>query len=179
MSHRQPIPGPVPRRLAAVACALCLVLATAPAAALDPGDRAPSFQAPLLTGPGSLSLQKYRGKVVYLDFWASWCGPCLVSLPLLEELRREFPAADFQIVAVNVDQDLARARGFLAKRPVGYPSATDPAGRIPELFGLETMPTSFLIDRSGVIRHVHRGFRKGDVGDLRERIRALVGRKRR
>ncbi len=155
-------------------CSLLLLALAAPATAVEEGQPAPSFSAPPLEGDGPISLDRYKGKVVYLDFWASWCGPCLVSLPLLEELRREFPADRFQIVAVNVDRDVARARRFLKKRPVGYPSATDPEGRIPEKFGIETMPTSFLIDEKGVVRHVHAGFRKGDLPDLRKRIKALV-----
>jgi peroxiredoxin len=150
------------------------LLAAGQAAAVDVGQKAPEFTAPALDGEKSLSLGAYRGKVVYLDFWASWCPPCLTSLPLLEELRKEFPNEQFQILAVNVDQDPEKARAFLARTRVGYPSASDPKGRIPETFGIETMPTSFLIDRSGVVRHVHRGFRKGDVAGLRERIAQLV-----
>ena len=159
-----------------VLLAIALVAFAVPAAAVEEGQKAPSFSAPPLDGEGRISLDKYKGKVVYLDFWASWCGPCLVSLPLLEELRKEFPADRFQIVAVNVDRDVARARRFLKKRPVGYPSATDPEGRIPEKFGIETMPTSFLIDQKGVVRHVHAGFRKGDIEGIREKIQKLVAR---
>ena len=146
----------------------------AKAIALGDGQKAPEFKAPALDGGKSLSLASFRGKVVYLDFWASWCPPCLTSLPLLEELRKQFPSDQFQILAVNVDQDVEKARKFLERTGVGYPSATDPKGRLPEMFGVETMPTSFLIDRSGVIRYVHHGFRKGDVGPLRERIAQLV-----
>jgi len=146
----------------------------AKAIALGDGAKAPDFKAPSLDGGKSLSLASFRGKVVYLDFWASWCPPCLTSLPLLEELRKEFPGDQFQVLAVNVDQDVEKARKFLERTGVGYPSATDPKGRLPEMFGIETMPTSFLIDRSGVIRYVHHGFRKGDVGPLRERIAQLV-----
>ncbi|MCG8590226.1 MAG: TlpA family protein disulfide reductase [Proteobacteria bacterium] len=146
----------------------------APASALEAGDPAPGFTAPNLKGGPKVSLSKYRGKVVYLDFWASWCAPCLVSLPILDELRKEFPAKDFQVVAVNVDTDPKKALRFLAKSPIGYPSASDTAGKLPERFGIETMPTSFLIDRRGVVRHVHAGFRKGDVEDLRDRIAELV-----
>jgi peroxiredoxin len=160
-------------RRRAAALAACLLLA-APAAALGPGQKAPDFSAPALDGAQSLSLAAFRGKVVYLDFWASWCPPCLTSLPLLEQLRKEFPSEQFQILAVNVDQDPAKARRFLERTRIGYPSASDPNGRIPETFGIETMPTSFLIDRRGVIRHVHQGFRKGDVEPLRERIQRLV-----
>jgi len=153
---------------------LATTLLAPAAAALEEGKPAPLFSVPLLDGNGTLSLADYRGKVVYLDFWASWCAPCLVSLPLLEELRREFPGDRFQILAVNVDRDSEKARRFLGERPVGYPSGADPEGRVPERFEIETMPTSFLLDGRGVIRHVHRGFRRGDVPDLREQIRRLL-----
>jgi thiol-disulfide isomerase/thioredoxin len=160
-------------RGAALSLVAALVIATR-ATALGDGSKAPEFKSPALDGGKVLSLAAYRGKVVYLDFWASWCPPCLTSLPLLEQLRKEFPADQFQILAVNVDQDVAKARKFIQKTGVGYPSATDPKGRLPEMYGIETMPTSFLIDRNGVIRYVHHGFRKGDVGPLREQIAKLV-----
>jgi thiol-disulfide isomerase/thioredoxin len=158
-----------------VFCAAALAAAVAaPAGALREGEPAPTFSAPRLDGAGKLALDAHRGKVVYLDFWATWCAPCRVSLPLLEQLRAEFPAERFQILAVNVDRDPSRARRFLTERKIGYPSATDPEGQIPERFGLKTMPTSYLIDARGVVRHVHTGFRKGDVEGLRARIRALL-----
>jgi len=156
-----------------VAIVLLSAASAAPARALELGDKAPAFSAPGLSG-GTVSLSAYRGKVVYLDFWASWCGPCAKSLPALEELRKEFAPGDFQIVAVNLDRDPAVAAKFLKQRPVGYPSATDPKGSVPAAFGVETMPTSFLIDRSGVVRHVHRGFRESDVDPLRKEIQKLV-----
>jgi peroxiredoxin len=162
-------------QVATAALAISLLLgAGAGARAVEAGQKAPQFTLPSLDGGPQLSLAAYRGKVVYLDFWASWCPPCLTSLPLLDALRQEFPADDFQVLAVNLDDDPAKARRFLAKRPVGYPSATDPAGALPERFGLETMPTSYLIDRDGVVRHVHPGFRKSDIDGLRAKIRALV-----
>lgn len=163
-----------PRTGRAAWIALALVCTAGPAPAVDPGGEAPSFQAPRLDADGSVSLAAYRGRVVYLDFWATWCPPCRLSLPALEGLRQEFPAEDFAVVAVNLDRDLEDARRFLRRRPVGYPSASDPEGLLPERFGVETMPTAFLIDREGVVRHVHRGFRRGDVDELREHIRSLV-----
>ena len=154
---------------------LGLLLLCAPSAsALEVGDRAPQFAARDLNGGSNLSLAAYRGKVIYLDFWASWCAPCLISLPLLEKLRKEFPASKFQILAINVDRDPAKARKFLRQHPVGYPSGTDPDGRLPGVFQIETMPTSFLIDQHGVIRYIHHGFRSSDIELLRKRIRALV-----
>jgi peroxiredoxin len=164
-------------RARAFAAALLIVCAFAlPAIAVEQGDQAPDFTAPGLAG-GTVSLAAYRGKVVYLDFWASWCGPCAQALPALDQLRKEFAPGDFQVVAVNVDREAKTARAFLRKRPVGYPSALDPAGAIPERFGVEVMPTSFLIDRDGTVRHVQRGFRQDDVEPLRQQIQKLVAKK--
>jgi peroxiredoxin len=156
-----------------IGAALLTTALVAPAAALEQGDKAPDFSAPGVAG-GTISLASYRGKVVYLDFWASWCGPCAQALPALDKLRQEFGADDFQVVAVNVDREPRLAQAFLKKRPIGYPSAIDPKGSLPARFGVASMPTSFLIDRSGVVRHVQRGFRSGDVDPLREKIHKLV-----
>jgi peroxiredoxin len=168
------------RRAAGTAgLALLAALALASAAtAVAQGEKAPAFSAPKLQGQGELSLADYRGKVVYLDFWASWCAPCAQSLPAIEALRREFGADEFQVLAVNVDRDPQAGRTFMTRRPVGYPSVSDPQGELPVRFGVETMPTSFLIDRNGVIRYVHQGFRKTDVDALRAKIRELVAQRR-
>ena len=161
------------RRALVAFAVLCFA---APAAfSLEEGDRAPAFSAKALTGEGNIDLAAHRGKIVYLDFWASWCGPCLTAIPEIEEMRAEFPADEFQIIAVNLDQKAKKALRFLKKNPIGYPSASDPKGRLPEQFGVDTMPTSYLIDRDGVIRYVHRGFSRGDGSRLRSEIRALLG----
>jgi peroxiredoxin len=165
----------IARIAALLACACAVWVTNADIAfALEPGDPAKDFQAPNLDGDGTVSLQDHRGKVVYLDFWASWCNPCQTAIPLIEELRGEFPADDFQVVAVNLDKSTKKARKFLVKNPVGYPSASDPRGALPRAFGLETMPTSYLIDRDGIIRYVHEGFRENDVALLRAEIQKLV-----
>jgi thiol-disulfide isomerase/thioredoxin len=161
------------RRLAILAATL-LCVAAHPARAADEGQPAPAFSAKSLDGTGTVALGNYKGKVVYLDFWASWCAPCQTSLPALEALRKEFPADQFQVIAVNVDQDPEKARKLLEKLKIGYPSATDPEGRLPATFGIKTMPTSYLIDRDGVIRRVHPGFRSGDVDAIRKQIQTLV-----
>ena len=162
---------------AALVCALVasLGLAFRSAAGLEAGDEAPQFSGRPLEGSEPISLSAHRGKVVYVDFWASWCPPCRRSLPLIDSLRTEFPSGSFQVLAVNVDRDPRDGRRFLEQHPVGYPSIADPEGRLPEAFGLETMPTSYLIDSRGIVRYVHRGFRKGDVKTLRREIGALLG----
>jgi thiol-disulfide isomerase/thioredoxin len=163
-----------PRRaLRALALLASLAIASA-AGALEAGQRAPAVTGSRLDGKGRLSLAELRGKVVYLDFWASWCKPCALSLPTLDGFRKEFPSKDFAVLAVNVDHDPALARAFLSRRPVGYPSLGDPKGELPVRFGVQTMPTSFLIDRQGVIRRVHRGFRKEDVPELHSAIQELI-----
>jgi thiol-disulfide isomerase/thioredoxin len=164
----------ITKRLMASFVAGALTLLSGAARGADEGEQAPAFSARALGGDGSISLSSYRGKVVYLDFWASWCAPCQAALPALEELRKEFPADQFQVVAVNVDTDPEKALRLLAKHKIGYPSAADPEGLLPESFGLKTMPTSYLIDRAGVVRLVHPGFRSSDVEELRARIKTLV-----
>jgi thiol-disulfide isomerase/thioredoxin len=118
---------------------------------------------------------QYRGKVAHLDFWASWCAPCLKAIPEIEAMRKELASDGFQVVAVNLDTSPKKALRFLAKNPIGYPSASDPKGRLPKQFGVDTMPTSYLIDGEGVIRYVHRGFQRGDGTKLRAEIKKLLG----
>ena len=152
---------------------LCTLSLAATAATPQAGQPAPAVAGARLDGQGQLSLAGLRGKVVYLDFWASWCKPCALSLPTLDGFRKEF-GKDFAVLAINVDHDPALARAFLSRRPVGYPSLFDPKGEFPVRFGVETMPTSFLIDRQGVIRRVHKGFRKEDVPELHAAIQELI-----
>jgi peroxiredoxin len=164
----------VTRLLFGLAALAALPLAQ-PARAVDAGQPAPQFALASLSGEGNVSIGAHRGKVVYVDFWASWCAPCLKAVPALEKLRKEFPASDFQVLAINLDREPEKARKFLEDHPVGYPSASDPAGKLPEMFGLETMPTSYLIDRKGVVRYVHRGYKAGDDAEIRKRIQELLG----
>jgi len=162
------------RGLRALLLLATLSLAGAAPPRVETGQPAPVVAGARLDGQGQLSLAGMRGKVVYLDFWASWCKPCALSLPTLDGFRKEFGSKDFEVLAINVDHDPALARAFLSRRPVGYPSLFDPKGEYPVRFGVETMPTSFLIDRKGVIRSVHKGFRKEDVPELHAAIQELI-----
>ena len=139
------------------------------------GDTAPPVILPALSTDGDLSLQSLRGKVVYLDFWASWCGPCRVSFPLLEKLRDEMGPSGFEVFAISVDEVEAEARQFLTELPVSYPVVRDGTGATPQVFGILGMPTGYLIDREGVVREVHEGFRKSDIEKLRAAVIELLG----
>lgn len=161
-------------RLRFLAPLLLLCLAW-PARAVEPNQAAPLFTAKSLQAADAIELARYRGQVVLLDFWASWCGPCRQSLPALEALRKEFGDAGFEVIAVNLDEKQQDGLDFLKKYPVTYPIVQDAPGRIARLYGVRTMPMSYLIDRQGVVRQVHQGFNKKDVPHLQAAVAELVG----
>jgi thiol-disulfide isomerase/thioredoxin len=148
------------------------------ALAVDRGDVAPGFKLSRLDGKGELKLGDLRGKVVLLDFWASWCGPCQKSMPQFDALAKELPADRFALIGVNVDSDKKLAQKALDKRPVSYTILADPSGTLPGRYGVETMPMAYLIDGDGAIRYVHRGFRDGDIETLRDHIQKLIAEKK-
>ena len=135
----------------------------------------PEWRLPLIAnGSGFISSETHLGKVTYLDFWASWCGPCRLSLPALNQLSKDFSAVDFQVIAVSVDYVDEDALDFLERYPVEYPIAIDKTGDLGRTFAVAGMPSGYLIDRSGLIREVHVGFRRGDEALLKESIAALI-----
>jgi len=118
----------------------------------------------------TLDLTTYRGHLLYLDFWASWCPPCRQSFPFMNSLHKQLTADGLAILAVSLDENPTDARAFLEQVPAGFPIAIDTSGKCPELFGVEGMPTSYLIGRDGSILYRHTGFKPSDAAELRERI---------
>ena len=154
---------------------IALLLLPAPGLqALEVGDRVPAFQRPALGSAGNIALDDFAGKVVYLDFWASWCGPCRLSLPALEQLYSELGERGFVVLAVNVDAYRDDALAFLQHHPVTYPVVRDADNTLPKRFAVKGMPTAFLIGRDGRVEQVHEGFRKSDAAPLRQKIIALL-----
>ena len=157
-----------------VVLSLSLVVASTAISAVRIGEEVPSVSLPNIVGTNKVSLSSLRGKVVYVDFWASWCGPCRLSFPQLEALHREFNARGFEVFAISVDREIADARGFLEEMPVSYTVLHDDQGSTPRGFGVLGMPTGYLIDRSGTVRWVHAGFKKSDGPILRDEILKLI-----
>jgi cytochrome c biogenesis protein CcmG/thiol:disulfide interchange protein DsbE len=108
-------------------------------------------------------LPALKGKVILLDFWASWCGPCRQSFPWMGELQKRYGGANFVVVAVNLDQDRNLADQFLAATPAGFRVEYDPQGVLASRFDVTSMPTSVLIDRNGQVRERHKGFRQAQL----------------
>jgi len=126
------------------------------------------------TAGAKVRLADLRGKVVLLDVWAAWCGPCGESLPAYARMQRDLGPRGFAVLAVSVDEDADVVRRHLDADPVPFTVALDPKGRVPEALGVDTMPQCFLIDRDGHIRLRHRGFHDGDDETLRKEIVRLI-----
>jgi thiol-disulfide isomerase/thioredoxin len=137
------------------------------------GDRLPALAPFGLTGtlPASLA-----GKVVLLDFWASWCGPCKASFPVLDGLQKKYGARGFSVLAINVEETPAKMERFLAEHPISFPVLQDSKQKLVAAASVEAMPSSFLIDRSGVIRFAHVGFKiESTPAELDQEIERLLG----
>jgi len=134
------------------------------------GAPAPDITVESLAGK-SLGLADYRGKVVLLDVWASWCGPCKQELPVLDDLAKRLRADGVEILAVSIDQDRANVTKFLRVRPHwSLTIAHDPKGRIADTLAPDKMPTSYVIDRAGTIRYVNSGFEPSDAPEIERRL---------
>lgn len=129
---------------------------------------------PAVGSADAVDLAELKGKVVYLDFWASWCGPCRQSFPWMGELQRDLGKDGLVIVAVNLDQMRSDADKFLSEFKPPFRIAFDPKGGMAERFKVQGMPTSVLIGRDGKTRLVHQGFRTKDRESLEQQIRAAL-----
>lgn len=122
----------------------------------------------------ALDLNKFAGKVMYLDFWASWCPPCAKSFPFLNTMHQQYHDKGLQIIAINLDEQAKDADNFLSKYPAEFTLASDLSKQCAEDMGVAAMPSSYLIDRKGVIRHIHLGFRAGETQELRDKVMQLL-----
>lgn len=121
-----------------------------------------------------LKLSDLKGKVVYVDFWASWCKPCRKSFPWMNNLQKQFAKQGLKIIAVNVDKDQSLVEKFLKMYPADFTVAYDPDGSLASKLKVKGMPSSFIFDRNGKLITSHVGFRKKDINMLEDKIKTVI-----
>jgi cytochrome c biogenesis protein CcmG, thiol:disulfide interchange protein DsbE len=127
-------------------------------------------------GSGTIDFASYKGKVVYLDYWASWCGPCRASFPFMNELQKQF-SNDVVVIGVSVDADKKDADGFLKETNASFLLGIDTVGICPQEFGVNGMPSTYIFDRNGELAYSHEGFRINDPEKLRAKLKEIVDKK--
>jgi thiol-disulfide isomerase/thioredoxin len=123
----------------------------------------------------AFDLAQYRGKVVYLDFWASWCKPCRHSFPWMNAMQQKYAADGLVIVAVNVDEQHADAEKFLKDTPAEFTVVYDAEGKLAEQYSIIGMPSSFIIGRDGQVLQRHQGFFDDSPAKYEAELRAILG----
>jgi peroxiredoxin len=141
---------------------------------IEPGLPAPAFSLPVLGGEAELSLESLRGKVVLLNFWATWCKPCEEEMPAMENLYRTLGSRDFELIAVSVDDDRGAVEEFRARAGLTFPILLDPQKRVADAYQSYRFPESYLIDRGGVLVARYIGPREWDAPAYLDRIRRLL-----
>jgi len=122
----------------------------------------------------SFNLKQYAGQVIYLDFWASWCAPCAKSFPFMNKLKKKFEKDGLKVIAVNLDEDLNEASNFLAKVPAKFTVVSDKEQKCAKALNVQAMPSTYVIDKQGVVRHIHLGFREGETNKLQMVVEQLL-----
>ena len=163
------------QRIAAILIPLAaaVVLALPASGASEPTGPAPQFTLDA-RGGSKISLSQYKGQVVMLNFWASWCGPCRQEMPLLENIYKKYNKMGFTLIGVNVEPDSKAAEGFLKDMPVSFPVIYDKDSTVSKAYDVSGMPSTVIIDRKGNIRALHRGYKPGDENGYLDSIRSLV-----
>lgn len=136
--------------------------------------QAQEFNLPELGGEAEISLADYRGEVVYLTFWASWCIPCRQEMPYLAQLWQRHREAGFQVIGINEDEDLAAAGKFAAELKIPFPLVTDPGREISKRYRVPGFPTHYIVDRRGRIRFSGIGFNLADVAAVTQEVETLL-----
>jgi peroxiredoxin len=159
-------------RVLSMAVAL-LAGTSAGAANLQPSAIAPDFTLRSMDGP-NLRLQEQRGRVVLVNFWASWCGPCRQEMPHLNKLYDKYRGSGFVLLGVNIDDNARTATDLATKLGLKFPVLLDTDKTVSKLYEMGAMPSTVVIDREGKVRYLHRGYRDGYEVTYDEQIRGLL-----
>ena len=161
-------------RILSVLLLITLVMAIGIKSAFASSTKSRNFKLPDIHTQQDTKLSDFKGKIIYLDFWASWCGPCKKSLPLLNELRNELnDHVNFEVIAINLDTNIQDAKTFLKKHPVDYPVLSDPYGQSALLYGVSVMPSSYLINTNGVVVSSYKGFKNKDIAKIKAHVKMV------
>ena len=147
--------------------------ATALASSGLTGQSAPDFALKSSTG-ANLRLSEYRGDVVMINFWATWCGPCRQEMPLLDELYTRYERVGFNLLGVNIDDDSRRAMQMVDELGVTFPVLFDARKEVSKLYNVDAMPVTVLVDREGNVRYVHQGYKPGYEDMYLDQVRSLL-----
>ena len=148
---------------------------SASALSVEEGELAPHFNLPsIYPDKPSISLRALAGKTVYIDFWASWCAPCLISLPLYNDMYHRYKDQGLEVLAISVDNPVEEGLEFLEDTPLDFLIPSDPEGETAELFQVIGMPTSYLISPDGEVKLVHMGFRNGDMDIIEAAVKEVL-----
>ena len=139
------------------------------------GQKAPACQLETLKDGKPQPLELKPGHVIYIDFWASWCGPCRQSFPFMNKLHKDLGGRGLDVVGINVDEKTEDAQGFLEETPGHFTLLKDQGGRCATLFDVKAMPSTYLIDQKGVVRRVHLGFKPSESQEMRKQVEDLLG----
>jgi len=137
------------------------------------GQPAPDFALKSSTGE-NLRLSEYRGDVVMINFWATWCGPCRQEMPLLDELYARYERVGFNLLGVNIDDDSRRAMQMIEELGVSFPVLFDARKEVSELYNVEAMPVTVIVDREGKVRYIHHGYKPGYEDKYLDQVRSLL-----
>ncbi|HEY2560123.1 MAG TPA: TlpA disulfide reductase family protein [Caldimonas sp.] len=166
-------PARLSSSLRTIACAAIVVVAGTASSAIAPATPAPDFTLHAMSGQ-NLRLKEQRGRVVMVNFWATWCAPCRQEMPQLNRLYEKYRTSGFMLLGVNVDDDPSKAAEVAAKLGVTFPVLLDADKTVSKLYDLSTMPSTVIIDRDGKVRYVHRGYLAGYEDNYEKQIRELL-----
>jgi DsbE subfamily thiol:disulfide oxidoreductase len=152
---------------------LSVLAASSLASSALTGRPAPDFALKSSTGE-NLRLSEYRGDVVMINFWATWCGPCRQEMPLLDDLYNRYERVGFNLLGVNIDDDSNRAMDMIRELGVNFPVLFDAQKQVSKMYEVDAMPVTVIVDREGTVRYVHQGYKPGYEQKYLDQVRSLL-----
>jgi len=168
---------PFARNTLKLIASVVLLVVTATASGKMPavGAPAPDFTLRSSTGK-NLKLSEYRGRVVMINFWATWCAPCREELPHLNRLYQQYRRAGFVLLGVNIDDNPKSAQAMATHVKLAFPVLFDTGKQVSKRYDVDAMPSTLIIDRDGKVQYVHRGYRTGTEKEYEARLREILKR---